>query len=80
MELAIVIVMLLALLALVLWLAFSHGQAVEKQSETTDKLKAVGDAKKIEDDIAKLSDADVSKRLSKWWRGGVLPSQQSNKD
>ena len=68
MEIVLIGGLLLALLALVLWLAFKHGKQYAEIEKAQENEKAVRDAKKIEDDINKLSDADVSERLREWKR------------
>jgi len=52
----------------VLYLAYRHGEKMEKLSGLEDKIKAVEDAKEVKDKISKLPIDTVHDRLSKWRR------------
>lgn len=50
--------------------AFYAGKASERAAQTDDRLKSVGRAKEVEDDVASIGHVDVDARLSQWMRDG----------
>lgn len=68
--------MLLAILNIIEWLfnflkpsdARMLGRTEAELANANKVLQEVSDAKKVESDVAKLSDADVRVQLSKWQR------------
>lgn len=49
---------------------WSKGKADASASQVADRLKASRKAKEIEDDVRKMGDADVNRRLADWMRDG----------
>lgn len=52
----------------VLYLAYRHGQEMERSVGIKNDMEAAHEAKQVENDIRRMSDNDVSERLRKWQR------------
>lgn len=52
----------------VLYLAYRHGEKMERMSGLEQKIKAAEDAKEVKDMVGKLPIDAVHDRLSKWRR------------
>lgn len=56
------------LLFAVLYLAYKHGQKMEKKAGLEQKIKAAEDAKEVENEIKRLPADTISDRLRSWKR------------
>ncbi len=50
------------------WRIYAAGGAAERAKQVADRLDAVRDRERIQDEVSKLPDADVRDELSRWVR------------